>query len=140
MIALAFALLLSDSVNPAAKEIARPATLWASSEELRLCLVALERETEARRERLKATGASRELRTQIVNRLVNDRVAICERGSVLKLTEGMAVEMSSNPAVCAAEDTHEALKGLLRVRVTKGKDVGATGCVFPADLREPVPF
>lgn len=126
--------------KPAPREVARPATLWASSEALRLCLEATSAEIDARLAYVKATGRVKVLRGQLAASAAGNREAVCARGTVLKMTEGMAVEASANPGACAPEPLPLSPQGLVRVRVTGGKDAGAVGCMMPSDLRDPVPF
>jgi hypothetical protein len=134
------ALLLSQAPaeKPVTKEIAAPCSLLASNEAARLCMEATMREVEAS---AAAIGARQGSFARETLRLATEaREKACKAARPIELTAGTVVEVSSNPDVCADQDKPLAPTGLIRVRVTAGKDAGTIGCVRPRDLRDPVPF
>ena len=130
--------LLLAQMPPAVKEIAKPCTLMASAETVRLCGEALMRATQAEMDLASAGSAyDRKKAQELVDAAKENQERTCKAAKLVPLAAGTTVEVSSRKDVCEEENRPS---GWARVRIKAGKDAGTIGCVLEENLRDPVPF
>ena len=138
MMLLLVALLVEEPSKPVHKEVGVPkATLYVSAQGYAACLSASAAELEARVAAFKRPESFTRLQMKMA---VEKRVQTCDTATVATLSEGAAVEVSSNPGPCAVPDGDKTTPQLARVRLTTGEKAGAVGCVVASWLRDPVVF
>lgn len=120
--------------KPVVKEIAKPCFLIASAHAAALCAKAKRKEADNQL----STAKSRKKDLDLVRTLERSRQEACGEATVLRLAVGVTVEVSANPDICADSDP-DAPKGLVKIRLTGGKDAGTVGCLAPDKLRDPIP-
>lgn len=146
MLTIALSVLLQAAPAPAkpvAKETTKPTILWASADGYRSCIAASQATVAAMTAQLDAhtkKGGSKARADVAVTDAQRDEDSACKPVTVLEITAGTALELSTNPGPCAIPDADKVTKRLARARISAGPNKDTIGCVLVEVLRDPAAF